>query len=901
MASRKGNLRFRYQIMMLLVAIIVVMLVSATLVVVPTAISNEKRQAFDRINSANNLKTLWLLREFEELQRGLVSLAANVALVDELRFVNKLVGRSDSSFELYRQIRNNEKGEDPLIGDKLSLYWQSHARIHPYFRFVESSFPGSEILILRPDDGMVIYKLGDSGQLMKRIRNNEEWGASLTRCFIRAKNSPGNVVFEDFELKTDLSPHKACAAVLLLIDGEPEAVLIQQFSGELINGIMALRPGLGDSGETYLVNPEKLMLTESRFSPDTSVMQQFVDSRAVREGLAGFGGQSIIEGYNGETVFSVWQPIRIDMMEWVLIAEISDHEVFRSLRANASQLLLWLWLGFLVLLVVAYIFSRQTERPLLALLKNAKRLAGGDYSDSIMEKPGSREIIDLVGTFNEMAAQIRERTEALNAALAKAEEASQQADRANRAKGEFLSRMSHELRTPLNGVLGYSQLLQRDQNIQAGQRETLSAIESCGQHLLELINDVLDLERIERGLLEVDIQACVLPQLLQRVVDVVQPRANEKGLLFRVNQEDIPQTICTDAMKLRQVLINLLGNAIKFTDHGSVTLSVTRVAGKNELHFSVWDTGIGIPDDKQQEIFSPFAQTREGREAGGTGLGLSITREICQALGADLNVSSEVNQGTEFAFSLPYTVAEGPVPSPIASGSKLPVLPKGKVVDVLVADDNATNRDILAQLLTAAKFVVHQADNGQQAVSFLQNHDVDLVLMDLRMPVMGGLEATRILRADSITATIPIIAISATIQPELHKEVLSAGCNVFVSKPIDINALFEQIAKLLDIEFVVALGDNIVEAAQVTEPVEIELTDIEQEQLKALCFEIEQTARMGDVFELRKQIAMLADLMSEEDARVTHLQRLVESFSMDAVRAYCQTLSQKITESEYSE
>jgi CheY-like chemotaxis protein len=197
--------------------------------------------------------------------------------------------------------------------------------------------------------------------------------------------------------------------------------------------------------------------------------------------------------------------------------------------------------------------------------------------------------------------------------------------------------------------------------------------------------------------------------------------------------------------------------------------------------------------------------------------------------------------------------------------------------------------------------VVHQADNGQQAVSFLQNHDVDLVLMDLRMPVMGGLEATRILRADSITATIPIIAISATIQPELHKEVLSAGCNVFVSKPIDINALFEQIAKLLDIEFVVAPGDNIVEAAQVTEPVEIELTDIEQEQLKALCFDIEQTARMGDVFELRKQIAMLADLMSEEDARVTHLQRLVESFSMDAVRAYCQTLSQKITESEHSE
>ena len=220
---------------------------------------------------------------------------------------------------------------------------------------------------------------------------------------------------------------------------------------------------------------------------------------------------------------------------------------------------------------------------------------------------------------------------------------------------------------------------------------------------------------------------------------------------------------------------------------------------------------------------------------------------------------------------------------------------------MLVADDNATNRDILAQLLTAAKFIVHQADNGQQAVSFLQNHNVDLVLMDLRMPVMGGLEATRILRAHPATASIPIIAISATVQSELHKEVISAGCNVFVSKPIDINVLFEEIAALLDIEFVVAVSDNIIDPAQVEPPAEVELTRIEQEQLKVLCVAIEETARMGDVFELRQHIAMLADLMAEDDARVKHLQQLVESFSMDAVRAYCQTLTEQMTRSEKSE
>jgi CheY-like chemotaxis protein len=329
-----------------------------------------------------------------------------------------------------------------------------------------------------------------------------------------------------------------------------------------------------------------------------------------------------------------------------------------------------------------------------------------------------------------------------------------------------------------------------------------------------------------------------------------------------------------------------------------VTLSVTPVAGKNELHFSVWDTGIGIADDKQQEIFSPFAQTREGREAGGTGLGLSITRQICQALGADLNVSSEQYQGSEFAFTLPYTIADNPVSSSIASASKLPVLSKEKSVSVLVADDNATNRDILVQLLTAAKFTVYQADNGQQAVSFLQNHNIDLVLMDLRMPVMGGLEATRILRADRQTSSIPIIAISATVQSELYKEVIAAGCNAFVSKPIDINVLFEEIAGLLGIDFVLASSDQSMPSSQIEDRVDVELTDAEQQRLKTLCVAIEQAARMGDIFELRKHIATLADLMAEDDARVKHLQQLVESFSMDAVSAYSQALTQKIIGSE---
>ncbi|MEH6604315.1 MAG: response regulator [Pseudomonadales bacterium] len=872
-------------------SIILVLMLAAALVAVPAALSSEERLVYDRLTSANNLKALWLQREFDELRTTLNSLSTNVALLDDIRFVNTSLPRLPAAPELFARIRSGDKGEDPVAGDRLSLYWQSFSRIHPYFRYVEHSDRGSEIYLVRPADQLVIYSFHGKDALMKLLPS-VGLGAAVDRCYQGALASPDSVVIEDF-MMTEAGP-RACAAVAMVLEGKPVGVLIEVFSPQIINDIMALRPGLGSTGETYLVGVDKLMRTESRFWGAQSLLTRFVDNRAVREGLAGYGGKSLVKDYRGENVFAVWQPVQVDSIRWSLIATMEEKEAFAGMRSNMSQLLLAWWLGFLVLLVVAYVFARRTERPLLALLNNARRLARGNYAGAITDQPGSREISDLVANFNSMAAQIRERTEALDASRQRAEYASLEAERANRAKSDFLSRMSHELRTPLNGVLGYAQLLRRDDNLASSQRETLSAIENCGQHLLELINDVLDLARIESGQMDVECRPYDLNNLLSRVRDVVQPRAMQKGVEFKVINSGVPVAINTDAMKLRQILINLLGNAIKFTDRGSVTLRVEKIQNTQRLRFSVVDTGVGIPEDKIEEVFSPFAQTSVGKQAGGTGLGLAITQQLCHALGGSLWLESKVGVGSCFYFDMPYTLAKDWDAAAEGQPRTPPLLEPQKDITVLVADDNPTNRDILVQLLQSAGIKTREASNGEQVLALLQQYKTDLVLMDIRMPVMDGLQATSALRADPDFETLPIIAISATVQAELEAQINQAGCNAFISKPVDSHRLFTEIASLLNLDFHSGqIGGDL--ARRLPEE-ETRLSGQGLQQWQACLQEIHEYASLGDVAAIRSSMDNVLLLLGEDDPRVLSIRQFIDQFAMDELAEYCSQQVQKISE-----
>lgn len=403
---------------------------------------------------------------------------------------------------------------------------------------------------------------------------------------------------------------------------------------------------------------------------------------------------------------------------------------------------------------------------------------------------GESESGRALGTVAEITERKRLEQELISARLA-AEEASQ-------AKSQFLSSISHELRTPLNGVLGYAQILLRDAGATEEQRRHLGAIESCGQHLLTLINDVLDLAKIESGRIEVRDTPCDLYGLLQSVSDIIRERADSKGLSYQLEiAPAVPQDILIDEVKVRQILINLLGNAVKFTDSGGITLRVHVSAGGGELLCQVVDTGIGIAPSQQDDIFQPFQQA--SRMSGGTGLGLAISRRLCEAMGGRLAVRSAVAAGSCFSVHLPLrpcpgTVERTPVRSPVQ------IIDIGaRPVTVMVVDDNPVNRQVLAGMLRASGIGIIEAEHGQQALERLREQPVPLVLMDVRMPVLDGFATTRAIKRDPALRDTIIIAVSASVFPDVVEGMRAQGCADFISKPVRAADLLAILAKHLQL------------------------------------------------------------------------------------------------------
>lgn len=387
------------------------------------------------------------------------------------------------------------------------------------------------------------------------------------------------------------------------------------------------------------------------------------------------------------------------------------------------------------------------------------------------------------------------------------EVARENADAANRAKSEFLSHMSHELRTPLNGILGYSQILQRDSDITPQQKTSLDAIVNCGDHLLALINDVLDLSKIEAGRIDVDLAPCDLHKLIKSVGDVVQQRATSKGVDFEIDvSPEVPQGIISDGPKIRQILVNLLGNAVKFTDDGEVILRVAE-RPKGSLRFDVVDSGIGMSPQELDQIFDPFKQVEAGKAAGGTGLGLSITKRLAEVLDGELKVTSEKGKGSTFTATLPLEEAnqndlEWSITESHAEAAHHMLVP-GQDFTVLVADDREANRDILNQMLTGAGFRILMADDGDTAVETLRanNEKVAIVLMDVRMPRMNGIEAVAAIRADDALKHHVILAVTASVFPEFREKAIAAGFDGFLGKPFRLEELIALLKKHIGAKF----------------------------------------------------------------------------------------------------
>ena len=489
---------------------------------------------------------------------------------------------------------------------------------------------------------------------------------------------------------------------------------------------------------------------------------------------------------------------------------------------------------------------------------------------------------------------LRRHSEELEGIVAKRtselQQAMEVAEQANSAKSDFLSNMSHELRTPLNGVLGYVQILQRDRSLDNTQKKSLDSIGSCGEHLLQLINDVLDLSKIEAGQLEISKEAIDLSQLIDGVRDIVKPRAEGKGLEFHIlTSPEVPRGIVTDPIKLRQILINLLGNSVKFTPAGNITLRVSE-AVKGELHFEAEDTGMGIAPEKIKAIFEPFKQDEGGKTEGGTGLGLAISRRIAEALGGSLTATSELGEGSCFKLVLPLEETDDIKPDDFSAvAPEMNVhfrLPKGETRSVLIADDRETNREILDHVLTDAGFEIVLTNDGDEALEELRKRDFDIFLCDVRMPRMNGIEVVTEIRRDEALKHHKVFAVTASVFPEFQQKALDAGFDDFLMKPLRMTELAKKLSKFLGVEFEGAIEDDeLATGGAVEDPVKV-FNTLPPEILR----ELEAAAKISNLTKLSE---IASRLLEDEQTSVAghYLEGLLVTFDFAGLKTLADGLN----------
>jgi signal transduction histidine kinase/CheY-like chemotaxis protein len=544
-----------------------------------------------------------------------------------------------------------------------------------------------------------------------------------------------------------------------------------------------------------------------------------------------------------------------------------------------------------MVLVVFWVVLRPTIKSLKELRYGAKEFGLGNlnYRLNIVSND---EIEQVAHSFNQMADNLMQVQTILQQKLAELQLAKEAAEVANLTKSEFLANMNHELRTPLNGILGYAQILQRDPLTTEKQQKGLGVIHKCGLHLLTLINDILDLSKLEAKKMELYPQDFHLANFLITTVEICRIKAEQKGVDLCYNfSENLPTAVFADDKRLRQVLLNLLSNAVKFTDFGSVTFEVDVISHKSTqvsndqkqivttlIRFQIQDTGIGIPTEKLATIFLPFEQAgKRERNSEGTGLGLAISQQIVQIMNSSIHVNSTLGQGSTFWFEVELLNAADWLAQPIPAHQGV-IGYQGERRKILVIDDRAENRSVMIEMLAPLGFKLAEASDGQSGLDRAIQMHPDLIITDVIMSEMTGLEMTRRLRQLPDFVQTPIIASPASLSQVEMQEALDAGCNGFFPKPIDFTGLLSELQKHLDLQWIYDTTLEVSEASTIVSDL-IPCIVPPANELAILY----QAAQDGFIADIQQEANRLKQLNTEYTPFANKLLELSQKFDDEAI------------------
>ena len=575
-------------------------------------------------------------------------------------------------------------------------------------------------------------------------------------------------------------------------------------------------------------------------------------------------------------------------LPWIVAVEqASAFHLAKLDRIYTKSFAILLVIAFLAPLLAKYI-SRSLVKPLLQLASLTNNLPDKLTKRESLQIPASSitEIDTLSSNFQLMANALQDKFQEIQQANLEIQQAKEVADNANQAKSEFLANMSHELRTPLNGILGYAQVLTRAKTLPQKEQQGINVIYQCGSHLLTLINDVLDLSKIEARKLELAPAALHLPSLLQSVVEMCDIKAQQKGIDFIYQpSSQLPEGVETDEKRLRQVLINLLGNAIKFTDQGSVTLRVEVLGQTNEqvrLLFQVIDTGTGIAEADLAKLFEAFEQVGDRKkQAEGTGLGLAISQRIVKLMGSQIQVTSELDKGSQFYFTAELPVVNDWARQTANREFDRIVGYEGQHRTILVIDDRWENRAVLKNLLEPLNFGLIEAEHGQEGLEKLRSAQPDLSITDLAMPVMDGFEFLKRVRSDEDLKHHQVIISSASVAQADQQVALDCGGNYFLAKPVDAQALFQALSDCLDLEW---RYEAMEEPTENVENVSLEVVIPPRPILENLL----GLARSANIYSLREQLEWINNKDAQYIPFTKPLTDLAKQFQSEEIEARLQ-------------